>query len=172
MSHRALLRVRNLACSVLLTFLSALSGSAALGQSQARITHAIDDTSAVRISRTTHPLATPMNDRGRAASDLPMERMMLVLRPAEAQRAAAAKLIDGLHDKSSASYHRWLTPEEYGKQFGPDPSDVNQVSVWLQQHGFRVNSVARGRHWIEFSGTAGQVESVGSLFLNRSATPL
>ena len=93
MSHRALLRVRNLACSVLLTFLSALSGSAAWGQSQARITHAIDDTSAVRISRTTHPLATPMNDRGRAASDLPMERMMLVLRPAEAQRAAAAKLI-------------------------------------------------------------------------------
>src|SRR5262249_15826423 len=37
--------------------------------------------------------------------------------------------------------------------------DIQQVTGWLQQQGFTVDSVPRGGRWIEFSGTAGQVRS-------------
>src|SRR5579862_128192 len=59
--------------------------------------------------------------------------------------------------KSSPNYHRWLTPEEFGKQFGPSDADVQATSNWLSSQGFQVNRITAGRTVIEFSGTAGQV---------------
>ena len=37
-------------------------------------------------------------------------------------------------------------------------SDFDKVQTWLQQQGFSIDSVARSRNMIRFSGTAGQVE--------------
>ncbi len=127
-------------------------------QTSDRITQAIDDSSLVRIPRSTHPLTAGATDLGRLDSNAAMERMVLVLKPSEAQEAKLKKLIDGQHDKASASFHKWLSPAEYGRQFGPSESDLNQIKSWLRQKGFRVDTVANGRQWIEFSGNAGQVE--------------
>ena len=71
---------------------SAASEQAATMQPTPRITQAIDDSSVVRIPRTTHPLATPANDRGRTDADLPMNRIVLVLKPSALQQAALTKL--------------------------------------------------------------------------------
>ena len=149
--------VKSMPCGLFLASLSLLSSSL-WAQSHARITQPIDDTTVVRVPRTTHPLATAANDLGRVSSDLPMERMMLVLKPSEAQQAAAQKLLDSQHDKQSANYHQWLTPAEYGQQFGPDVGDIAQIAGWLQKNGFKIGALARGKQWIEFSGNAGQVE--------------
>lgn len=119
----------------------------------------IDDADVVRIPQTTHPLATPGNDRGRADASVAMNRIMLLLRPSAAQQATAKKLIDSQHDPDSPGYQAWLTPEQYAEQFGPVQSDLDQITSWLRQHNFTVNSIARGGQWIEFSGAAGQVES-------------
>ncbi|MFN8009499.1 MAG: protease pro-enzyme activation domain-containing protein [Terriglobia bacterium] len=59
--------------------------------------------------------------------------------------------------KSSPSYHQWLTPQQFGAQFGPGDEDIQTASEWLTNEGFQVNRVAAGRSIIEFSGTAGQV---------------
>jgi hypothetical protein len=149
--------VKSVLCFFFLSSLTLFSTSL-WSQSPARITQPIDDTTVVRVPRTTHPLATAANDLGRVSSDLPMERMMLVLKPSEAQQAAAQKLLDSQHDKQSANYHQWLTPAEYGQQFGPDIGDLAQIAGWLQKNGFKIGALARGKQWIEFSGKAGQVE--------------
>ena len=138
---------------------SAASEQAATMQPTPRITQAIDDTSVVRIPRTTHPLATPANDRGRADADLPMNRIVLVLKPSVLQQAALTKLIDSQHDPESPNFQHWLTPEQYAAQFAPAQSDLEQITSWLRQLNFTVASIARGGQWIEFSGTAGQVEA-------------
>jgi hypothetical protein len=78
---------------------SSASDQAATMQTTPRVTQAIDDDSVVRIPRTTHPLATPANDRGRADADLPMNRIVLVLKPSALQQAALTKLIDSQHDQ-------------------------------------------------------------------------
>jgi hypothetical protein len=107
---------------------------------------------------TTHPLASGVNDIGRVDGSLRMERMMLLLQPDPDQEAALTRLISHQADKDAAEYHQWLSPDEFGNRFGPAQHDVDRVTAWLQSRGFAVNSIARGKQWIEFSGTAAQVE--------------
>jgi subtilase family serine protease len=121
------------------------------------ITQAVDDSQLTVLKGNTHVLARPQFDLGRAPADLPMERMLLVLKRSPEQESAVRKLLDDQQDKASPNYHKWLTPEEFGKQFGPTDSDMQTIYAWLQSHGFRVGST-KGRTVLEFSGNAGQVQ--------------
>ena len=111
----------------------------------------------VTLRGNTHPLARPEYDQGAAPDSLPMERMLLVLQRSAEQEAALRKLLDEQQIKSSPNYHMWLTPEQFGQQFGPADADIQAVTDWLASQGFQVSRVAAGRTVIEFSGTAGQV---------------
>src|SRR5580658_5677015 len=127
-------------------------------QSAASRIGAIDDSSLVVLSGNRHPLATSANDRGEVASDLQMERMLLVLTRAAAGEAALESLLARQQDKSSRDFHAWLSPAQFGSQFGASPSDLQKLTSWLESHGFRVNHVGKSGMTIEFSGTAGQVQ--------------
>jgi hypothetical protein len=121
----------------------------------------------VRLGGTTHMLATPANEIGRASAALPMERMMLHLSSSADQAAALEQLIADQHDPNSARYRQWLTPEQFGAQFGPAQADVDAIVSWLESKGFTVNSIAAGRRAIEFSGTARQVEQAFQTEIHR-----
>ncbi len=75
------------------------------------------------------------------------------------QEAALQQFIAEAHTPGTASYHHWLTPAQLGSQFGPADSDVQAVVAWLQSQGFVVAKVSQAKNTIEFSGTAGQIES-------------
>ena len=122
-----------------------------------RITAAIDESQLTTLRGNTHPLARPEFDRGAAPPSLPMERMLLVLKRSAAQETALDALLDQQQDKSSPNYHQWLTPQQFGQQFGPADQDIQTITSWLQSHGFAVNRVSNGRTVIEFSGTADEV---------------
>ena len=125
-----------------------------------RIKEPADDARSITLPGNIHPLARPASLIGaRRLRLLPMERMQLVLTRDARQESALKSLLDAQHDKSSPSFHQWLTPEQFGQQFGPADQDIQAVASWLQSHGFRVNRVANGRTVIEFSGTAGQVRN-------------
>lgn len=119
---------------------------------------AIDDSSRIALKGNRHPLATTANDRGEVAPDLPMERMLLVLKREAAADAALQELIAGQQDKSSSSFHAWLSPEQFAERFGPSKPDLQTLTAWLQSHGLRVNGIARGGMTMEFTGTAAQVK--------------
>jgi hypothetical protein len=123
-----------------------------------RIIRAIDETQRTTLRGNTHPLAVAKFDRGTAPSTLPLERMLLVLKRSPEQDAALITLLDQQQDKSSPNYHKWLTPDEFGKQFGPADADIQTVTSWLQSHGFQINQVSKGRTVIEFSGTAATLQ--------------
>jgi subtilase family serine protease len=63
-------------------------------------------------------------------------------------------------DKSSPNYHKWLTPDEFGSEFGPSDQDIQTVTSWIESHGLRVDNISKGRTLIEFSGNAAQVQEV------------
>jgi hypothetical protein len=117
----------------------------------------VDLENLVTLRGNTHPLARAEFDQGVAPDSLPTERMLLVLKRSADQEAALRKLLDDQQTKSSASYHMWLAPEQFGQQFGPADADIQAVTDWLTSRGFQVNRVATGRTVIEFSGTAGAV---------------
>ena len=121
------------------------------------VTQAIDETRLTVLKGNTHPLARPEFDLGSAPASLPMERMLLVLKRSDAQETALRKLLDDQQDKNSPSYHKWLTPEQFGAQFGPTDADLQTITGWLQLHGFQVG-VTKGRTVLEFSGSASQVQ--------------
>ncbi|HLJ47739.1 MAG TPA: protease pro-enzyme activation domain-containing protein [Bryobacteraceae bacterium] len=127
-------------------------------QNRPRITGPVNDAAVVRLEHTTHPLANSRYDTGRAIAGLPMDRMILVLKSSPDQEATLERLLLDQQDPSSPQYHQWLTPEEFGRQFGPAQEDIDTVVRWLQDHGFTVNSVAPGHRTIEFSGAVRQVE--------------
>src|SRR5260370_34207513 len=121
------------------------------------IVQPIDESQLTVLKGNTHPLARPEFDLGTAPAALPMQRMLLVLKHSPEQEFALNKLLDDQQDKSSPSYHKWLTPDEYGAQFGPTDADLQTITTWLQSHGFQVGST-KGRTVLEFSGSASQVQ--------------
>lgn len=130
-----------------------------LPPAKARITQAVDKRNMLTLRGNTHPLAAAQFDQGPASDAQPMSRILLLLQRAPEQELALRHFLDDQQSKSSASYQRWLTPEEFGQYFGPADADITAVSDWLQSEGFQINSVSAGRTVIEFSGTAGQVKS-------------
>jgi hypothetical protein len=149
-----------LAASLLIALLLALP-PVSFAQATAvpsRITQVVDESNRVTLTGNTHPLARPQFDRGPAPPSLPMQRMLLVLKRSSAQEAALDTLLEQQQDASSANYHNWLTPQQFGQQFGPSDADIQTITAWLQSHGFTVAGVSNGRTTIEFSGVASQVQ--------------
>ena len=127
-----------------------------------RVTQTPDGKVRVTLTGNVHPLARAENNRGAAADSLPMQRILLLLKRSDVQEAALQSLMEAQQDKSSPSFHKWLTSDEFGKQFGPSDADVQAVTDWLSAQGFTNVRVAGGRNVIEFSGIAGQVRQAFS----------
>ena len=134
------------------------------------IVQPVDETNLTPLKGNTHPLARAQFDQGAAPPSLPMERMLLVLKRSPEQEFALRKLLDDQQDKASPSYHKWLTPDEFGQQFGPSDQDIQVVTSWLQAHGFQVAQVAKGRAVIEFSGSRAKYTTCPGQYLAISAT--
>ncbi len=146
--------------SVVLGCLTLLPAGAFAQTSNAvsRITQEVNESQRTVLVGNTHPLARAQYDKGVVSSTLPLNRMSLILKPSPAQEAALQRLLAEQQDPKSPSYHKWLTPVQFGQLFGPSDQDIQKVTSWLTRHGFIVDQVANGRQFIQFSGTAGEVE--------------
>lgn len=107
--------------------------------------------------------ATGHHARAEAMGDLPGETaltaMSLVLKPTAQQDADLTQLLSDQQNPSSPSYHKWLTPAQFGNRFGVADADIALLQSWLQSRGFLVQSVADSRNRIVFTGTASAVEA-------------
>ena len=81
------------------------------------------------------------------------------------------QLLAQQQDPTSANYHQWLTPQQFGQQFGPADQDIQTITSWLQSHGFQVTRISNGRTVIEFSGTAAQVQEALHTTIHQYAVP-
>lgn len=124
-----------------------------------RIVAPIDESQLVTLKGNLHPLAQPRFDRGPAPASAATGRIQLLLRRSAAQQQALTQYLSELQDPSSPAYHKWLTPAQYGAQFGVDAADIQTVESWLQSHGFRIENVPVSQNLIEFSGTIDQVQN-------------
>lgn len=126
---------------------------------RSRVTDTVDDSVTVRMKGNVHPLAKPTFDQGALPDGQPVTHMLMLLQRAPEQELALRQLLDAQLTKNSGSYHAWLTPAQFGTQFGPSDADVQQVTNWLTRQGFQVNKVSNGKTLVDFSGNAGQVRN-------------
>ncbi len=125
----------------------------------ARITQTVDDTHLKALAGDVHRLARSEFDRGAVSDSKLANRLVLLLQRSPEQDAALKRLLNEQQDKSSKNFHAWLTPDQFGKQFGPADSDVQAVTDWLTSRGFSSIKVSPSRMRVEFCGNVGQVRN-------------
>jgi subtilase family serine protease len=88
-----------------------------------------------------------------------LEHLKLVVARSPKREQAFQQFLRDQYNPKSPSYHKWLTPQQVGEEFGADSEVLDKVSMWLTSHGLKVNSISINRVIIDFSGTIGSVSS-------------
>ncbi|MDQ1453873.1 MAG: hypothetical protein QOK38_3739, partial [Acidobacteriaceae bacterium] len=145
------------------------SSQSQLPAPRSRILQAVDDARVTTLSGNTHPLARPEFDQGTLADATPLSRIVLILQRSPEQESTLQQLIDNQQDKTSFTWHQWLTPETFGATFGPSDRDLSTVTTWLANHNFTGIQVNSARTFVEFSGTAGTVRAAFRTSMHRYA---
>src|SRR5579859_2650530 len=148
-------------CVVAAAMICALAGaSGAWGQAAKPrlVTQAVDESKRVTLLGNVHPLARAEFDQGPIADTQPVNRIYLLLNRSAEQQAALDKLMREQVDAGSANFHKWLTPEDFGAQFGPSEEDITAVKSWLAAQGFTGVKTNAGKTIVEFNGTVGAVK--------------
>jgi subtilase family serine protease len=121
------------------------------------VTRPIDESQTVTLRGTVHPLTRAGSDQGAVPDSFAANRMLLMLNRPPERETALRQFLAEVHNPGSATYHKWVTPEQFGELFGPSDSDIQTAVGWLASHGFRVARVTKSKSLIEFSGTAANV---------------
>lgn len=106
-----------------------------------------------------HPFAALSTDKGTLPDFTPLPNLKIYIGLTPAKRIALQKLLVDQRTEGTASFHQWLTPEQFGQKFGVSASDEATVRSWLASQGFQGISLSRSRSVFSFSGTAGQAST-------------
>jgi pseudomonalisin len=127
-------------------------------QQQTRLKQSIDEGHRIRLPQTTYSKIRQAGDRGRVSPDLSIDRVILTLKSDPEREMDLENFLAQQQDRSSPHFHEWLSPQQFGEQFGVSSADIDVIVQWLKSHGMQVNQVSNGHREIEFSGTARQIE--------------
>jgi len=127
----------------------------------------IDESERVTLKGNVHPLARKQADEGSVPASTPTGSIRLVLQRSQEQQQALTQYLSDVQNPLSSAYHKWLTPRQYGVQFGVSDSDLLRVQDWLRSHGFKIENVPRAHNVVEFSGTIDQVQSTFHTAIHR-----
>ena len=167
-THRGSPPKRNMAhkysFGLLLALLFALSPfSLGVAAAQSLISYS----TAQELFAASHPVEQQL---GAAPASARLERMLLLLEPTTAQQTALSAELKSQQEKTSSEYHHWLTPADFADAYSVSAADFATVTSWLKSQGFAVAAAPAGRGWVEFSGTAAQVERAFQTRVNLVAT--
>jgi subtilase family serine protease len=147
------------ACLILLA-ISLCASLPSQGQTsrQPLITGPINNGDSIMLAGSKHQLVQPRFDVGAVEPGLKMTRVILALTPPKEMENQLQTFLNHQQDRTSPDYHHWLTPEQFGEQFGPSPQDIMAVKAWLEQQGLEVTAIAKSGLWMELSGTSAKLE--------------
>jgi len=101
--------------------------------------------------------AAAEGDLGVLDAKVQFRNLTVLLSRSAAREAAFQKRLADQQNPASPSYHKWLSPYEVGRQFGPSTKEVNAVSQWLRSQKLQVTSVSPDNMRINFSGSSGAI---------------
>src|SRR5215471_9523674 len=148
-----------LPCAFLLALLCGARRNSAQTPLQSRIVESVRSDKLTTLGGNVHPMARAANDRGALPLTQPVTRMAVLLRRGDAQETALQQLLSEQQDPKSPNYHAWLTPQQFGQQFGPAESDLQALKSWLRSQGFSNLQVTNGRTLITFDGSPSKARS-------------
>ncbi|WP_433971565.1 protease pro-enzyme activation domain-containing protein [Tunturiibacter lichenicola] len=135
------------------------SSSAFAQQPTPRLARTIADSARTVLAGSRTPQALRGQDLGPVSPEMAIPGITLVFKRSPEQEDALQQLLTAQQNTASPLYHHWLTPDTFAARFGMADEDIAAAETWLQSRGFHVESIARSRDRITFSGTAAQVQS-------------
>jgi len=144
--------------------------TAELQAQQDRVSRPIDNSRTAILKGPIHRIPQVEDDQGLVDPSMEIAYATLYLKPSDAQQTALEKLLVDQQNPATPNYRRWLTPEQYADNFGLNRGDIAKIVAWLESQGLTVNDVARGRHWITFTASAGNVGSAFHTEFHRYVT--
>jgi len=160
--------------TALLTFASCTWAATVPGSvsATARVNSQIDDRVLVTLVGNTHRAARDAaNDRGAVEANFAMPHMLLQLKRSPEQEAALQKVMEQIQTPGSASYHSWMSEQEFDEQYGVNRDDLAKVTTWLQGHGFTIGGITPDGMVVDFSGTASMVREAFHTDIHRLQLP-
>jgi len=88
------------------------------------------------------------------------QRLNLVIGLPLRNQPALDDFLAQVFDPASTNYHRYLTPEQFTRQFGPTEQDYQAVMAFLQTNGFTVIGKHPNRAIFDVSGSVSDIERV------------
>ncbi len=116
-------------------------------------------------------VAANATDLGPPPGSTSIRRMQLVLARTPTQEQQLEALLAAQQQPGSPSFHRWLTPMQFGESFGPSSASLAQLTDWLQASGFSEIHVSVGRTVVEFSGPAQALRTAFGADLHAYVSP-
>src|SRR5438552_1961745 len=74
-------------------------------------------------------------------------------------RDGVETLARAVSDPRGAQYGRYLTPQQFRRQFSPSHADVTAVQSWLKSQGFSVDYTPANNHYVAAQGTVAQAQT-------------
>ena len=102
------------------------------------ITTSINDADRVPLSNGIHPQLKRSQDLGSVSGSTAVRHMLLVLARSATREQALTQYLSDVQNPASPSFHKWLTPAQYGSMFGASVDDISTLSSWLQSQEFIV----------------------------------
>ncbi len=68
-------------------------------------------------------------------------------------------LLKNIYDPASASYHRYLTPQQFAENFGPTKSDYQAVIKFVERNGLKVTGTHSNRLVLDVTGSVTDIEN-------------
>jgi hypothetical protein len=133
-------------------FLAAMLGATG---AQAQQRHTLSDHVPPAVSRLKPVSDVPPADRLRLVIGLPLRN----------QKQLDQLLLD-LNNPASTNYHRWLTSDQFTKQFGPTEADYQKVIHFAQDSGFAVTGRWTNRMLVDVEAPATNIEKALHLKLH------
>jgi kumamolisin len=108
---------------------------------------------------TRHVREATMNGQAALLGQLPATRTLkLNLALPLRNQAELEDLLQRLSDPKSASYHQFLTVEQFTERFGPTQEDYDAVIHFAQENGLRVTGTAPNRMIVDVTGSVANIE--------------
>ena len=135
-----------------------LPSVAALAVSPPNRIATVDGATRVSVAHSVAGRTKAATDVGQAPLDRRLDGVTLFFSRSAAQQIALNQLMIDQQTPGSPLYHKWLTPQQFGAQFGISATDLAKVSSWLTSQGLTITYSPVSDSLITVSGTIGQLQ--------------
>jgi subtilase family serine protease len=92
----------------------------------------------------------------RTGAPAPSTRLHLAVWLKQRDGAGLDRATRAIHTRGSGRYHQWLSSRQVTRRYAPTRHQVAVVEHYLRDQGFRVDSVAANRAYVNVTGTVAQ----------------